>query len=169
MHWCVPRCTWAYTIHCGVPPTYNAAYTLYCGLPPSCTAMRFTPSCTTAYPPTPALRRTLPLHWEVPSDPCTAAYPPLALRYDLPPLVLPRAYPLLHCGVSSHPCIAAYPLLALGGTLRPLHCGLPPSCTAMRFILVQVHGVRPHVLFIRFSIFYFLFFSQECGYVPLHF
>ena len=68
-------CTWVCILHlsAGVPPTCTGAYALHNGLLPSCTAIRFVPSCTRAYPPPPALRSTPLLH-------CDAIY--LRLHFD---------------------------------------------------------------------------------------
>ena len=80
-------CTWAHTLHCGLPPSCIAAY------PPTRPALRptrllhsglpFHTPCTGAYPPLIALRCVffiLPSH-----TPCTSSYcplAPLALRCD---------------------------------------------------------------------------------------
>ena len=145
-------CTWGYTLHCGVPPC--------------CTAMRFTPSCTTAYPLlhggvpfypcTPALRRTPLLHCDAINPLLHCGVPPCCTAMRLIPSCT-VAYPLLHCGVPFHPCTPSAlrwtPLLHCDAINPLLHCGLPPSGTAMRFFLPKCRGYAPMYFYLFFGVF----------------
>ena len=88
--------------------------------------------------------------------PCTWVY---TLRCGLPPSCT-AAY-TLHCGLPPS-CTAAYPPIPI--------LWLTPSCPAMRFIFLvdQVQGVRPNVLF-HFIFAIRCFLPKFRGYAPMDF
>ena len=82
----------------------------------------------------------------------------------------PLATVVVHWGTYSLHCDAVYCPLAQRRTLAPLHRGLPPSCTVMRFLFFGPSagdggGYAP----LHFCCFLLFFWSACEGNAPMHF
>ena len=115
-------------------------------------------------------------YWRRGGSWCIGAYP---LHLGVHPTL--RRTPQLHCGVPStqwptplmhcdaiHPILhSGLPHLAQRRTLLSLHCGEPPSCTAVRFFLPSAGGLPQYTFHLFFA---GMFFFGKCrGYAPMHF